>query len=416
MEMKHDTSRGTVSLLGMNEMVPRRKFISTFGRIIGLGIVVNHIAPLQLLASTTGCENGLPSAGDICMGSMGGQVDKCPGGGDDVDVCQTLVDPDECPGGAANTDNCTMGGDDDLCPGEAPPSDECDSGTNEDDQCNTGSPNADSCPDGANTSDKCESGNNTDDYCPGDGGSNEDRCYTGTQADDNCNANTPTEAQGDSCNGGSDQTDNCEGSVQPPVEGTDSCPASGTLPMTNEDDCHGTPEEQDECNLLNDDTCIEGTNSDDGAGFTDYCSSTTVPGTGGTSLGSDQCNDGSDAQDTCIDDPSNGLYDSCPGGGGDVDTCDKGVEGGAASDDYCNTSTPNSDECDASRGEDDACPGGDNQEDSCDPNYPADDVCNPESPSSDECTSGRADEDECPGGANDQDTCNPQVSGSDVPE
>ena len=112
---------------------------------------------------------------------------------------------------------------------------------------------------------------------------------------------------------------------------------------------------------VHDDVYNSGTDSTDGAGNSDKCTGIT---------GSDQCNDGSPAQDVCIDSSSYGQHDTCPGGSPAVDTCDPAIN----SDDYCNTDDPTSDEYTATSDED-QCPGGGSDQDVCPSGGSPEDVC-----------------------------------------
>lgn len=275
---------------------------------------------------------------------------------------------DACPGGLPAADTCNAPDNSDKCPGEAAPADECPStGERSADECNTGKADADICNETADpASDQCESGNTSDDKCVSEGEG--DHCPTGQAPEDACPDDGGLD-DGDVCLGGGSTTngqeqDTCDG-------GGDECtPGSGDGPGGPEGDaCRESPETPaDECTLTDDDVCYNGTNGGGmmmggGDGGNDACDS----------LGSDQCNDGSPEQDSCTQEgmDSSGQYDTCPGGGTSVDTCEAGV-----SPDYCGAD-PDSDECGAPA-DADQCPGG---------TAPAD-----------SCPGGSAPEDECPAG------------------
>ncbi len=392
----------------LSSNVSRRTFISMFGRIVGLGTLVAHISPINLFtaecanAPADNCPSGASSQ-DSC--STKGS-DHCPGGGDDVDICST-ADPDNCPGGAANVDKCLGGGNNDSCPGDAPPADKCDSGHNNDDKCSGNLPSTDNCPSpGNNTSDQCEQPETTEsDVCGPSGLKANDVCHTGKATDDNC---TPTPgASGenyDQCPGGAGDSCPTVGAQ----EEDDKC-SEGGLNIISDDCIETDPSKSgaDVCDYINDDACINGTNTAKGEGGTDKCDGT---GVGNMTLGSDQCTTGQDADDLCTSSENAGLYDQCPGGDSTVDHCGSLATGGNSSD-FCDETKPNNDICDAEGG--DACSSGEAPEDEC---LNGNDICNPATPTSDTCESGMPSEDECPGGSATHDICNPGVAGSDIPE
>lgn len=140
----------------------------------------------------------------------------------------------------------------------------------------------------------------------------------------------------------------------PDGEGDDCSPGS----FYTKDDCKES--HPDECTFKNDDMCPNGKNTDSGSGGDDFCDPNGI-------LGSDQCTDGKDENDSCTG-TIGGLYDTCPGGGNDVDKCD------GTSDDYCPTGRSSFDVCNDANS--DSCPTGNNIADGC---------------------SGGADQDECTG-------------------
>jgi len=289
---------------------------------------------------------------------------------------------DPCPGGVSPYDVCNPPDNQDKCPGEKPPADECPAdGNRTEDICYTGGADADTCNEASNAaSDQCESGTPSDDLCQ-DNKTN-DACPSGISPDDAC-APDGTTAQGDFCPGGD------------PDEGLDTCAENGDgddcTPgkVGTKDDCKAS--HPDVCDLFSDDFCPNGTDANHGAGGDDWCDPSPLPPPIG-STGSDVCVDGSDAQDVCNGAstlPEDGLYDTCPGGGNDVDHCPYGT-GSATSDDYCLAGSSNTDVCFPPSP--DECPGG----------VPAEDVCD------------RIDPDECPGGGSDVDKCDdtsPDVPG-----
>jgi hypothetical protein len=138
-------------------------------------------------------------------------------------------------------------------------------------------------------------------------------------------------------------------------------------------------QEADECGSLGDhDTCVNGTNSSDGNGLSDYCAPD------GSEI--DECPSGSEDDDVC-EPPS---PDECPGNG-----------------DVCITSS-NPDETD------ECTEGATGDSDECHPYMQDPDVCVGGSPegsagSGDECASSPVEQgdtdDVCPGGAQAQDVC-----------
>ena len=128
--------------------------------------------------------------------------------------------------------------------------------------------------------------------------------------------------------------------------------------------------------LRDDDTCLTGENHDwhtGGDGFGDWCT--------GDKRASDGCWSGKDEDDLCYDKGDDyGVYDTCPGGGTEVDKC--GILGPTwyplgdrTSDDYCVEGKSGSDECPDGKPPEDECAGG----------VPTEDVCYMHIPESDEC-------------------------------
>lgn len=323
--------------------------------------------------------------------------DECPGGGTLKDKCGS-TDKDDCPGGNSNTDVCDDDDKDD-CPGELPPTDICPAnGARDKDACDSGSNKADVCDEATDPkSDQCITGMPDDDKCTNSSKNYKgDICHNGTLPTDECPPKG-TDSDGDQCPGGGPDVDTCDPAGSGPANG-DEC-SSGSFTFIpgdgNEDDC--TASNPDQCTFSDDDACIEGTNTDDGAGGTDKCVG---------AKGSDQCTDGSDATDVCsTKSDSYGLFDSCPyegndptgnpidrcdavspdtclGGENDADVCNQNsvdeCPGGGAEKDMCQTVSVNwdSDECVLENG----CVGGDQStgidKDVCTPNSQGRDSCN----------------------------------------
>jgi hypothetical protein len=288
---------------------------------------------------------------------------------------------DDCPGGLPTDDTCNNR-DPDRCPGEAPPADVCpEDGNRSDDKCQTGWADADVCNEKADPeSDQCEQGTLPDDLCADK--KSWDNCPTGESPGDEC-APKGTDADGDQCPGGDPKNglDTCDPEGSGKAGGDDCSP--GSNPLRVEDDCKvATP---DTCDLYNDDSCPNGTNTESGSGFDDKCER--------GYLGSDQCTDGTEAKDIC----ANWDVDVCPGGGENVDKCHPAR--GSKSDDYCYDAKPDNDAC-AKEGDKDECPGGGKDADQCPGTAPDD---------TDECTAlkGCAGGDEPEKGQPDPDACVP---------
>ena len=296
---------------------------------------------------------------------------------------------DACPGGLITDDLCLPGTDPDKCPGEMPSADYCPpDGNSKEDECNTGVVAADTCNPKFSKSDKCESGSVADDKC--DATNTRDNCPTGQSPEDFC-APPYGLKDGDKCLGGGAFTNDKFQDICKPVgsglKGGDECTA-GTFqavrnypegdvcykkfPGDTWDECSDNI--KDVCSKIKDDVCYDGTNTKPGVGGNDWCDPSPWPIVGST--GSDQCNDGTPAQDVCNGagfTGEDGLWDSCPGGGTAVDTChpDPPIN----SDDYCLGGLPSNDECKPEVGDKDECPGG--------------------LPAVDDCPTGAAPEDEC---------------------
>lgn len=298
---------------------------------------------------------------------------------------------DACPGGADEDDNCAPPTDPDNCPGEALPQDNCfPDGLKPEDRCDIGDHAADICNDAEDaTSDQCATGASSDDVCLDSNIG--DKCPTLRLPEDECPPKGTT-AQGDICPGGDAAVDTCEPEGSGSAGGDDCTPGDFCEILSPKDDCKtGSP---DECTYTNDDVCTNGTNTGSGSGNDDWCDPNPIP----ISTGSDQCIDGTPAQDTCngkSDKVGDGLWDHCPGGGVTVDTCDPAT---AKSDDYCFEGMPDSDECVADA---DECPGG----------GPTVDECPGGEPPADECTAGGgcSGGDEPPAGAFNTDECSAEA-------
>lgn len=148
----------------------------------------------------------------------------------------------------------------------------------------------------------------------------------------------------------------------------DAC-TQGTWWIFPSDNC--TEAVPDECSATDNDACYDGTNTPDGHGGTDFCDPDPHP----IGLGSDQCNDGTPEQDICSGNstnPNDGLYDTCPGGETNVDTCAPTPP--VNSEDYCVGGLPNNDEC-YPPDDSDECPGGGPNEDKCPTGAPPEDEC-----------------------------------------
>lgn len=313
--MKHSQY---LKFLTSTSRMGRGEFIKSCTKLITAGIVTRFtLLEGRVFAS--------PEDHDSCNTVFGEQdscnrqkQDECSGGGvPELDVCDDF-DADYCPGGAQSGDAC-------------PPS-----GSRAEDDCASGTVSNDICNEQVDPkSDQCEAMAEPDDVCA-DMKPAHDECGTGKEPEDKCPPNGG-EAAGDQCPGGDPSVDVCgEGG-----EG-DEC---GSGSFGGEDDCNS--KEPDECTLIDDDSCPDGTNTSDGAGGTDKCVGM---------LGSDQCTDGTDATDACTG-TSYGLYDTCPGGGHDVDKCD------STSDDYCDGGTAAADVCDGTDRDD--CPGCSSSTDVC---------------------------------------------------
>lgn len=292
-----------------------------------------------------------------------------------------------CPGGFPSADICNPPEDPDSCPGEKPPADECpDEGTRPEDVCNSGITVADTCEPQIEKTDQCESSKPQDDECGEVNLPEEDICPSGKTEDDFCPPGGST-TQGDVCPGGGDELDDCTGGGIP-----DFC-SEGT--WGPEDDCHEGWE--DECASrtapLDDDSCPNEKNVPPSLGpngHDDLCF--------GNVIASDACSTGYPADDLCNSDSStDGGFDTCPGGGINVDTC--GIvycdEYGHVerSDDYCVAGT-GSDECPDGMPPEDECAGGVPAEDLCYMHLTGSDECDPSISGSDQegC---KSDSDEC---------------------
>lgn len=309
----------------MNRPICRRVFVNKIGKIIALGA----LAHFTLLTGTAFAAN------------------------------------DDCPGGLPADDTCNPPDNNDKCPGEAPPADECPADGNiVEDECHTGGTAADICNEIANpTSDECESGSTDDDIC--DINHTRDNCPTGQASEDYCPPSGGVDI--DLCLGGGATThgqvqDTCQDGVG------DAC-TQGTWWIFPSDNC--TEAVPDECSATDNDACYDGTNTPDGHGGTDFCDPDPHP----IGLGSDQCNDGTPEQDICSGNstnPNDGLYDTCPGGETNVDTCAPTPP--VNSEDYCVGGLPNNDEC-YPPDDSDECPGGGPNEDKCPTGAPPEDEC-----------------------------------------
>ncbi len=330
-----DSSSKTIQQKGNH--ISRRSFTKSISHIVGLG-VLGHFS---LLANNLQAEE------------ITNSDDECGSGLDIDDICNP---PD-------NNDNC---------PGELPPADFCPfDGNRAEDDCATGLQSADSCVEGIDPeSDQCATAIHVDDACASKNHP-DDKCYSGTPEQDDCPPDgglSPDET--DQCYGG--------GSTAPDGQTLDTCTKEGEgdeCPGSlffGEDDCKS--EHPDECTYTDDDTCLGGTDTADGNGFSDSC----IPeGILGMSFSSDLCaGSGIPEEDNCTDGSAyginNGLNDECPGGGTAVDVCDPAVQ----SDDYCLGGNPNSDEC--TPVDEDECPGGHSNVDDCLLGLPPEDVCTAE--------------------------------------
>lgn len=338
-DLKSRLGEGVLTnLLSANNPMSRRVFVSRIGKIVALGALA-HFTLLtgKAFATDTG--------------------DACPGGLPADDICNPPADPDKCPG-------------------QLPPADYCPpDGNTDEDICSTGGSAADICNEPANaTSDQCESGLPADDIC--DANNPRDNCPTGEaktgNIEDYCPPNYGVDA-GDVCLGGGDSTNGAVQDICKPIgsgpSGGDECTKGST---GGGDDC--TEQSPDVCTWVNDDVCYDGTNTPSGDGGSDWCDPdpNDFPG---RSTGSDQCNDGTPAQDICNGAgqiPADGLWDSCPGGSVAVDTCEPTPP--VNSEDYCVGGLPDNDECSTPTDKDE-CPGGLPNEDSCPNGEPPEDEC-----------------------------------------
>lgn len=183
---------------------------------------------------------------------------------------------------------------DDLCP-DGTPADLCPDGTPAQDVCKPPG-NADNCPDGTPAKDDCKT----------DSGA-EDVCFSGEDPQDKCELNGGV-ASGDVCWGGGATTngheqDTCQGGVGDECQGP-----GGSWWGRGHDRCKEAPERpKDVCNEFDDDTCYSGTNAGRGRnGGDDWCN---------TTVATDACYDGTDAQDLCAPtdpiNPRGGTEDTC---------------------------------------------------------------------------------------------------------
>lgn len=230
----------------------------------------------------------------------------CPGGGLKEDTCADN-DPDLCPGGSREVDSCPSDGN--------RQEDNCESGLNVNDICNE---STDSTTD--KSSDQCEAlpnspGKTPDDICQiqKNPQKNNDDCGTGAEPYDLCPPDGTVE-DGDLCPGGNSRKPIID-ACNPEDEG-DSC---GNGDFGEEDDCKtdGTFwEKKDNCNTNDDDTCTTGKNNDSNVNqFDDKCDPMRPFPNSNKAFGSDQCNDGTDAQDLCVPyDETQGFNDTCPEG------------------------------------------------------------------------------------------------------
>ena len=315
--------------------------LKTITRFSILGGITSSLAT-NLIGSTS-CLGGTPE-NDICLCIP----DGCPSGTDDDDVCND-TDPDVCPGEGHNVDKCL---------GTTLNPDRCNTGYADNDICNPGT-----------EKDQCESGYDSDDVCTG---AEEDNCPTDQPLVDHCPLDGGV-AAGDNCAGGGSDVDTCM------EDGAgDECGKGGWEWLS--DSCN--KESTDTC-PIGDDTCNEG--SEGSAGY-DLCGP----------YDSDECSYGTPNEDVC-NGTTEGKYDSCPGGGKDIDVCAKGI-----SDDYCDQGREESDTCSALDPDD--CPGGGNQVDNCMASGGDEDVCTADGgcaggdqygPDGDMCQSGTVSSDTC---------------------
>ncbi len=348
----------------MKKETTRRRFISRFGHIVGLGVGVS------VVGEVFACTRGL--------------MDSCPGGVANNDACEegVLISLDYCPGGHSNVDVCdTDGRSGDECPGEGHEADHCPSGSRDADQCNLSSQDKDVCHGGGGSADQCSSGKFVDDICVS-GQNSDDKCPNGQASLDTCSLTGGIDE--DLCLGGGESTnDETQDTCAENGDGDQCDPATqgngdACDPQKHPDTCGGISGIN---NWKDDDVCYTGIDNNIGAnGGDDNCGI----------FASDTCLTGKPDQDSCKE------LDICHDGSKEDDVCNEN------SDDYCNFSIVNSDKCiETDRVDEDECL---KHIDKCIETYNESDGCSMGVSFDDACASGTVD------------TCNPLVAGSDVPE